>query len=672
MDFPREWFEDEVREGFYISGMVKRDWASQLEILHTLDTVCEKYHLRWFMAFGALLGTVRHHGFIPWDDDLDIFMPADDFEKFREAVSKELSDGYYVNDGCNAKSHGLISVFGYQYRKENLEQEMEQFHDFPYSPSIDIFRLSYVSDDPRKEQWRDNGIRKVLSAAAYFQGDLSGITRPSGIKTDTVTIEDLEKIQRWSDWAKTGLDYLGIVEQETEYSFDRKKPIIDQLYTLLNHLFLYFSASECSRMAFLPSFINRGVQCYPKEYADHMLRVPFENMKVCIPEAYEQVLIDRFGRDYMTFYKGAATHAYPGFKRFEENMLRQSGMQDQNPFVYRFQKEDLNKRDDIKSAPKSQAATLLEKLQECHRNLHHIAMAGEWRKCFALYHQCEDLALQLGTLIRSAGGANALNQIPVQEYEKAIVQSFTYSLHHQPIREKDLETADEAFQRFSDAIRNHFLSRKEVLFLPVKAKNWKAMESLWRASCADTDCDVTVMPLPYFEKDGLCGLRGNAICEREKFPEEVHAVSYEDYRIRDHHPDYIIIQSPYDQFNYTETVAPEFYSTQLRSMTDHLVYLPWFLTSEFGPKDLDTVPMQFYAAMPGVVQSDLTIVQSENIRCRYIEVLTAFAGENTQPVWERKIQGWGSTLQDSAGIRSDLWTKIKAYFAEDIPNETER
>ena len=96
MQFSKEYFEDEVREGFYVSGMMKRVWAAQLEVLEEVAKVCEKHKIRWFADCGTLLGAVRHNGYIPWDDDLDICMLRDDYIRFIKIAKQELPSGYWV------------------------------------------------------------------------------------------------------------------------------------------------------------------------------------------------------------------------------------------------------------------------------------------------------------------------------------------------------------------------------------------------------------------------------------------------------------------------------------------------------------------------------------------------------------------------------------------------
>lgn len=61
---------------------MKHAWAAQLEVLNDIDKACTENGIQYFAEWGTLLGAVRHHGFIPWDDDMDICMKRADYEKF--------------------------------------------------------------------------------------------------------------------------------------------------------------------------------------------------------------------------------------------------------------------------------------------------------------------------------------------------------------------------------------------------------------------------------------------------------------------------------------------------------------------------------------------------------------------------------------------------------------
>lgn len=68
----------------------------QLEMMDEIARICDKHHLTYVLNYGSLLGAVRHGGFIPWDDDLDVCMPREDYEKFLKIGSRELQKGCYI------------------------------------------------------------------------------------------------------------------------------------------------------------------------------------------------------------------------------------------------------------------------------------------------------------------------------------------------------------------------------------------------------------------------------------------------------------------------------------------------------------------------------------------------------------------------------------------------
>lgn len=71
---PESFFEPETICDFYVDETRKKIWAVLLDLLIKFDKVCKKHGLKYYLAYGSLIGAVRHQGFIPWDDDIDICM----------------------------------------------------------------------------------------------------------------------------------------------------------------------------------------------------------------------------------------------------------------------------------------------------------------------------------------------------------------------------------------------------------------------------------------------------------------------------------------------------------------------------------------------------------------------------------------------------------------------
>lgn len=79
-------------------------------ILKEIKRICEKHHITYYLSSGTLLGAVRHEGFIPWDDDIDVEMPYPDYVRFLEIAQTELGDGYFVqNSSTEDTFHALFT-----------------------------------------------------------------------------------------------------------------------------------------------------------------------------------------------------------------------------------------------------------------------------------------------------------------------------------------------------------------------------------------------------------------------------------------------------------------------------------------------------------------------------------------------------------------------------------
>lgn len=92
-------YKDEVRDGFLVTSERKRLWNIELNILENFQEICNRHGLEYFLIGGTAIGAVRHKGFIPWDDDMDIGMLRKDFDKLLVYLKKELKPNYYVQYG---------------------------------------------------------------------------------------------------------------------------------------------------------------------------------------------------------------------------------------------------------------------------------------------------------------------------------------------------------------------------------------------------------------------------------------------------------------------------------------------------------------------------------------------------------------------------------------------
>jgi len=92
---PADFLKEEIRSDFLVDTHRKKIWAIVLDLLIKFDAVCRKHNLKYFLIGGSLLGVIRHQGFIPWDDDIDVGMLREDYERFSAIVEKEFNQPYF-------------------------------------------------------------------------------------------------------------------------------------------------------------------------------------------------------------------------------------------------------------------------------------------------------------------------------------------------------------------------------------------------------------------------------------------------------------------------------------------------------------------------------------------------------------------------------------------------
>lgn len=114
-------------------------WAVELEILDEIHRVCTENGLRYSLAYGTLLGAVRHQGFIPWDDDIDIMMPREDYDRLREIWSEKAKQGFILQDETMFDDY--MNTFA-KVRKDHttfLQFESERTCNYHTGFYVDVF-----------------------------------------------------------------------------------------------------------------------------------------------------------------------------------------------------------------------------------------------------------------------------------------------------------------------------------------------------------------------------------------------------------------------------------------------------------------------------------------------------------------------------------------------------
>ncbi len=141
---------------------LRKAQLKMLEILIAIDKICVKHDIQYWLAYGTLLGAVRHKGFIPWDDDCDICMMREDYEKFISVVEIELPENLFFQT-CNTDTYYFKSMGKIRMNNTKLietgEKENEKYHQGIF---IDIFIMDYYSNFYRKILLIISAFKKLL------------------------------------------------------------------------------------------------------------------------------------------------------------------------------------------------------------------------------------------------------------------------------------------------------------------------------------------------------------------------------------------------------------------------------------------------------------------------------------------------------------------------------
>lgn len=102
---------------------LRRLQETELEILKAFASFCDEHDLEWFIDSGTVLGALRHGGFIPWDDDIDVGMLREDYDRFLRLASQSFVEGYSVHTPDNTE--GFAGMFAKVYKDGTLFETRE-------------------------------------------------------------------------------------------------------------------------------------------------------------------------------------------------------------------------------------------------------------------------------------------------------------------------------------------------------------------------------------------------------------------------------------------------------------------------------------------------------------------------------------------------------------------
>lgn len=271
-------FLPEERDGYVVSAEMKKVWAVELDLLNEFSRVCEKYGLRWFAHAGTMLGAVRHQGFIPWDDDIDVVMPRSDYDRMCKLASVEFSYPYFFQ--CDDTDRYFARSFSRLRNSDTtaiLENERGYRYPFNQGIFIDIFPLDHIPADPDERNH-------------YY----SDVTELSALAVQIRTMVHFYYPKIGKGFAKRVKYYL----KHLYYRFVFKggyQFYLDRHYERITQYNKQETGWEGESI-----IAPLGRQLWRSEWVRETMMIPFEMLQIPVPVHYEECLSASFGSDWRT------------------------------------------------------------------------------------------------------------------------------------------------------------------------------------------------------------------------------------------------------------------------------------------------------------------------------------------------------------------------------------
>ena len=270
--YKEQFLQPEVRCDTYIGIEIKQVWFAELQLLEKFIDVCNKHGLSYQLVGGSLLGAIRHKGFIPWDDDVDVGMLRPDYDRFVQLAKNELEAPFFLQTPLTDPGRNIDYV---QIRNSATTaidlRYVDDHNTFNQGIFIDIFVLDGVNENSskmKKQESKINFIKKLM----YIK-----VLQTSRFKL-------VNKLSSFIPWKMLALFY------------DRalKMSKVENSSKIAN-LGLGFD-------------FGKSVTIRDKTFYDECIFMPFEMLNVPVPKRYDEWLTLRYG-NYMKPSKAGAIHS---------------------------------------------------------------------------------------------------------------------------------------------------------------------------------------------------------------------------------------------------------------------------------------------------------------------------------------------------------------------------
>lgn len=261
--FSEDFLKEEVRDGFLVNRERKKLWMISLDMLIEFDRVCKKHGFQYFLSGGTMLGAVRHKGFIPWDDDVDVFLFRDDYEKFKK-LGQEFNAPYFLQTPETDPGYFYSMT---KIRNSNTTMLIDEFKYQKFNQGIwfSIFPLDHWNPEGGEER-RARINELILDNSTYMR-----------MSNPNLDEKNRKRVEKYS-----GRDPMEVNNEI--HALGSAFNNIDTGYLALSTLSLY--PLKCT--------------VYPSSVFSSAIMADFEGYKFPIPVGYDTYLKTAYG-NYMEF-----------------------------------------------------------------------------------------------------------------------------------------------------------------------------------------------------------------------------------------------------------------------------------------------------------------------------------------------------------------------------------